>query len=215
MISNRIVAIAICATMGIATATQSDLAFAKNKNASQTSETANNGVKNDSYPNGRPWLAMESDFTEVKYRIAAVKKDTESILHKLGKISDDISALKNTLDVQVSVQPASDEQRNDVNDAPVHLFVQVTRNGVGVSGLSADDFGYTNSFPLNDASYCGNACFIAGENGLYALELQGDWVEASYAGTLNVQFTTSTKDSDVTSTGTSLVTFDIPAAPAP
>jgi hypothetical protein len=226
MISNRLVVIAICAALGIATAGQSDSAFAKNKKApppdSAAAWAAYDGPNNHGYPNGRPFLAIEQDFNEVKNRIAAVKADTETILHKLyiiradiGDIKDDVATLKNTLDVQVSVAPASDEQRNEDNDAPVQLFVQVTKNGVGVTGLTAAAFAYSNSFPLNGAGYCGSACFIAGENGLYALELQGDWVAASYAGTLNVQFTTSTSEGDVTSTGTSLVSFDIPAAPAP
>jgi hypothetical protein len=240
MIINRLIVIAVCAAMGLAATTQSDVAFAKNKNkTTQTSEPANNGVGNDGYPNGRPWQAMESDFIEVKQAIAEVKGDTESILHELddvdadlliikndlteikGTLADiqsglegvgaDVSALTNTLAVQVSVPSASAEQRNDVNNVPVQLFVQVTQNGVGVSGLTADAFAYSNSFPLNGAGYCGNACFIAGENGLYALELQGDWIAGSYAGTLNVHFTNSTSEG----TGTSLVSFDIPAAPAP
>ena len=126
-----------------------------------------------------------------------------------------MSALKNTLTIQVSVAPASDEQRNADNNAPVELFVQVTKNGVGVSGLTADAFAYSNSFPRTGASYCGNACFTAGQNGLYSLELQGDWLAGSYAGNVNVHFTTSTSEGDVTSAGASLVSFDIPPAPAP
>jgi hypothetical protein len=56
---------------------------------------------------------------------------------------------------------------------------------------------------------------MAGENGLYVIELQGDWSAAPYAGTLNVESTTSTSDGDVTASGTSLLSFDNPAAPAP
>jgi hypothetical protein len=244
MISKRLVVIAVCAVMVLATVAHPDLAFAKFKDKySPLPATPANGVGNDSYPNGRPWQATESDFIEVKHAIAEVKGDTESILHELDNVDTDlliikndlteikgtladiqsglegvgsnVSALTNTLAVQVSVPSASDAQRNALNDAPVQVFVQVSRNGAGVTGLTPDAFAYSNSFPLNGAGYCGNACFIAGENGLYALELQGDWVEGSYAGTLNVQFTNSTSAGDVTSTGTSLVTFDIPAAPAP
>jgi len=220
MTNNRFVIIAICAAVGLTAAAQPDMAFAKNKNPA-AAQAGNNGNK-DGYPQGRPFQAIEQDFIEVKHRIAAVKADTETILDELdiisadiGDIKDDVSALKNTLNIQVSVAAASDEQRNEDNNAPVHLFVQVTKNGVGVTGLTADAFDYSNSFPLNGASYCGNACFIAGQNGLYSLELQGDWVAESYAGTLSVQFTTSTSEGEITSAGTSLVSFDIPPAPAP
>jgi len=46
-------------------------------------------------------------------------------------------------------------------------------------------------------------------DGLYALELSGDWVAGGYAGTLSVL------DSDTSASGTSLVTFEIPAEPLP
>jgi hypothetical protein len=220
MITNRLLAIAVCAAMALAAAAQSDLAFAKNKN-----DTPGNNGNNSGYPNGRPFQAIEQDFIEVNHRLRAIKADTETILDELdiigadiGGIKDDVSALKNTLTIQVSVAPASDEQRNADNNAPVELFVQVTKNGVGVSGLTADAFAYSNSFfPSGGtaASYCGNACFTAGQNGLYSLELQGDWLAGSYAGNVNVHFTTSTSEGDVTSAGASLVSFDIPPAPAP
>lgn len=245
MINNRIVAIAVCVTIGLATIVQSDQAFAKKKNKNTTHETTqvvNNGVANGSYPNGRPWQAMEADFDEVLYRLYKIKKNTESILVGLGEIDADhviikndltdikstldkiqnsldsigagVASLNNTLDVQVNVPSSSADDRNDLNDAPVQLFVQVTQNGVGVTGLSSADFAYSNSFPINGAAYCGDACFVAGENGLYGIELQGDWGAAPYAGTLSVQLITSTPDGDVTASGTSLVSFEIPAAPA-
>ena len=246
MLINRSIALAVCAALGLAATTQSDLAFAKKKDKKkkgQTTELANYGSSDGFYPNGRPWQAMESDFDEVLYRIAKVKKDTESILVQLDEVDADhviikndlteiqatldeiqgglndigagVSSLANTLGVEVSVASASAEQRNDFNDAPVQLFVQVTQNGTGVSGLTAADFAYSNSFPLNGAFYCGDACFIAGENGLYGIELRGDWNAAPYAGTLSVQLTTSTPDGEVTASGASLVSFEIPAAPAP
>ena len=253
MISHRIVAIAVCATIGIATIAQPDLAFAKNKSKNKNQETTlvdNNGVANGSYPNGRPWQAMEADFNEVLYRLydikgdtESIKEDTESILAGLDEIDADhviikndltdikttlddiqngldtigagVASLANTLDIQVSVPPSSADDRNDVNNAPVQLFVQVTQNGVGVTGLTSADFAYSNSFPLNGAVYCGDACLIEGENGLYGIELQGDWDAVPYAGTLCAQLTTSTPDGDVTASGASLVSFQIPAAPAP
>jgi len=242
MIIKRMVVVAFCTAMGFAAATQSDLAFAKKKHkAVPATQATNNGLGSDGYPNGRPWQAMEADFDEVLYHLYKIKKDTESIIVELDEVDADhviikndltdimatldeiqnglydigagVSSLTNTLDVQVSVPAASADDRNDVNDAPVQLFVQVSQNGVGVTGLTADAFAYSNSFPLNGAGYCGAACFIAGENGLYAIELQGDWSAAPYAGTLNVQSTTSTSEGDVTASGTSLVSFEISAAP--
>ena len=239
MFMKRLGVIAVCTAMGLAAAAQSDLAFARNKNKNvPASQVANGG-----YPNGRPFQAIEADFLDVKQRIAQVKADTETILVELDQVLADnviikndltqikatlaelqsgldaigsgVASLTNTLAVQVSVAPASADQRNDVNDAPVQVFVQVTQNGVGVTGLTAADFEYSNSFPLGGAAYCGDACFMAGENGLYGIELQGDWAVAPYAGTLKVHMTTTTPDGDVTASGASMVNFDIPAAPAP
>ena len=197
------------------------------------------------YPNGLGWRAIENDFIDVKARISVVegkvddvKADTESILSELddvdadqvtimddlddiktdlenvagdlGDMADDVAMLKNAVQVQVSVAPASAESRNEVNDAPVTLYVQVIQNGSGLSGLPAEAFTFFNSFPVAGAGYCGTAaCFSEGMDGLYALELAGDWVAGSYAGTL------SALDSDTTASGTSLVTFEIPAEPVP
>ena len=197
------------------------------------------------YPNGLGWRAIENDFIDVKARISVVegkvddvKADTESILSELddvdadhvtimddladiksdlgdvaGDISDmadDVAMLKNAVQVQVSVAPASAESRNEANDAPVTLYVQVIQNGSGLSGLPADAFTFYNSFPIAGAGYCGTAaCFSEGMDGLYALELTGDWVAGAYAGTL------SALDGDTSASGTSLVTFEIPAEPAP
>ena len=243
MFLKRFAVIAVCTAMGLTAAVQSDLAVAKNKNKNKTvpaTQVANNGVGNDGYPNGRPWQAMEEDFDKVFYRLSKIKQDTENILLELDQVDEDhaiikndlneiqaalaeiqsgldgigsgVAALTNTLDVQVSVAAAG---ADDLNDSPVTLFVQVTKNGAGVTGLTAADFAYSNSFPLNGATYCGDACFLAGDNGLYGIELRGDWAAAPYAGTLNVQSTTTTPSGDVTAKGTSLVSFEIPAAPVP
>jgi hypothetical protein len=197
------------------------------------------------YPNGLGWRAIELDFIDVKARISVVegkvddvKADTETILSELddidadhvtimddladiksdlanvagdiGDMADDVAMLKNAVTVQVSVAPASAESRNEVNDAPVTLYVQVIQNGSGLTGLPADAFTFSNSFPIAGAGYCGTAaCFSEGMDGLYALELTGDWVAGAYAGTL------SALDGDTSASGTSLVTFEIPAAPAP
>ena len=197
------------------------------------------------YPNGLGWRAIELDFIDVKARISVVegkvddvKADTESILSELedvdadhvtimndladiksdianvaGDVSDmadDVAMLKNAVQVQVSVAPASAESRNEANDAPVTLYVQVIQNGSGLSGLPAEAFTFSNSFPIAGAGYCGTAaCFSEGMDGLYALELAGDWVAGGYAGTL------SAVDGDTSASGTSLVTFEIPAEPVP
>ena len=197
------------------------------------------------YPNGLGWRAIELDFIDVKARISVVegkvddvKADTESILSELedvdadhvtimqdlddiksgledvagdiGDMADDVAMLKNAIQVQVSVAPASAESRNEANDAPVTLYVQVIQNGAGLTGLPAEAFTFSNSFPIAGAGYCGTAaCFSEGMDGLYALQLTGDWVAGAYAGTL------SALDGDTSASGTSLVTFEIPAAPAP
>ena len=197
------------------------------------------------YPTGLGWRAIELDFIDVKARISVVegkvddvKADTETILSELDDIdadhvtimddladiksdlanvavdvsdmADDVAMLKNAVTVQVSVAPASAESRNEVNDAPVTLYVQVIQNGSGLTGLPADAFTFSNSFPIAGAGYCGTAaCFSEGMDGLYALELTGDWVAGAYAGTL------SALDGDTSASGTSLVTFEIPAEPVP
>ena len=224
---NRVTILATCLAVGLAAVAEPTLAKKKNKNqltlASENANPASQG-----YPNGRPWQAMAHDFIEVMNQLDVVdakvddvKADTEEILETLdginedldgleetvNGIADDVASLKNTLQVQVSVAPDSD--RNDESDLPVTLFVQVSQNGAGVTGLTADDFSYVNSFPSADASYCGAACFTAGDGGTYAIVLEGDWEAAGYAGSLSVE---STVD-ETTSQGNSLVNFAIPMAP--
>ena len=209
------------------------------------SQSGSQNLPDAKYPNGLGWRAIELDFIDVKARISVVegkvddvKADTESILSELddidadhetimadldeiktglegvsddlGDMADDVAMLKNAVQVQVSVAPASAESRNEVNDAPVILYVQVIQNGSGLTGLPAEAFTFSNSFPIAGAGYCGTAaCFSEGMDGLYALELTGDWVAGAYAGTL------SALDSNTSASGTSLVTFEIPAEPTP
>lgn len=224
---NRVTILATCLAVGLAAVAEPTLAKKKNKNQSQQySENANSASQG--YPNGRPWQAVEYDFTvlmnqidTVDAKVDEVKADTEEILEAIDGINDDldgleetvdgiaddVASLKNSLQVQVSVAPDGD--RNDESDLPVTLFVQVSQNGAGVTGLTADDFSYVNSFPSADASYCGAACFTAGEGGTYAIVLEGDWEAAAYAGSLSVE---STVD-ETTSHGNTLVNFTIPMAP--
>ena len=178
------------------------------------------------YPNGRPWQAMKIDFLAVKRMLGNIDSEldgltgeTDLIHDEIGLISEDINALaedvaaqNNALDVQVSVAPSA--ERNADNDAPVTVFVHVTQNGLAVTDLTAEDFSYSNAFPLAGAQYCGAVCFSAGDAGVYAITLNGDWSASSYAGALAVANTVTTADGNaVTSNGSSLVTFDIPAAP--
>jgi hypothetical protein len=203
----------------------------KNKNASPVVQPVNSAPANNTpspvvppglsasngYPNGVPWQAMAGDFQDVKNLLYGITADTHALLGKVGMILHDLdnveaglSVLQNTLKVEVSVPSATADARNDVNDAPVTLIVHITQNGVGVSGLTANDFNYVNSFPNGGASYCGAACFTPGVSGVYAIVLNGNWIVASYAGALAVSDTVGTTISN----GSALVTFDIPAAPA-
>ena len=224
---NRVIILATCLAVGLAAVAEPTLAKKKNKHQNtQVSEHAN--PASEGYPNGRPWQAVEYDFTvimnqidTVDAKVDEVKADTEEILETLDGINDDlgnltesvdgiaadVASLKDTLQLQVSVAPEGD--RNDESDLPVTLFVQVSQNGTGVTGLTADDFSYVNSFPSADASYCGAACFTAGNGGTYAIVLEGDWAAATYAGSLSVE---STVD-ETTSQGNTLVNFTIPMAP--
>lgn len=154
---------------------------------------------------------VKDDVSDIKDDIADIETGLLDISDELAAVADDVSMLKNTLQVQVSADLAG---ADDLNDLPVTLFVQVTQNGVGLSGLPAEAFSFSSSFPLLGASYCESpACFVEGQDGLYMLELDGDWDVSAYAGTLVAQYTVATPTGDVTSTGTSLATFEIPAAP--
>jgi hypothetical protein len=100
-----------------------------------------------------------------------------------------------------------------IDSSTVILYVQVIRNGAGVTGLGADAFSYYNAVPTDDAaSYCGTVvCFKepAGGKGLYILEISaGD--AGDYAATLGVvdEGDDVSIDSD-DSNGASIVTFEI------
>jgi hypothetical protein len=154
---------------------------------------------------------VKDDVSDIKDDIADIATGIVDISDELAAVADDVSMLKNTLQLQVSVNLAG---ADDLNDLPVTLYVQVTQNGVGLTGLPASAFAFSNSFPFGVASYCGDAsCFAEGQDGLYALELEGDWDPTAYAGTLVAQYTVTTPAGDVTSTGTSLATFEVPLAP--
>jgi len=198
-----------------------------------------------SYPNGLGWRAIENDFievdadhviindklddldadhaiindklddldadhTDIMDQLEAISTELGDVAGDVMSVADDVAALKNTLQVQVSVAPISAEEINDANNAPVSLFVQVTQNGYGVIGLTADSFVFSSSFPDTLPVICDTPdCFTPGASGMYQIKVQGDWIPGTYAGSLIAQ------DGSTTATGTSLVTFEIPAEPAP
>jgi hypothetical protein len=203
-------------------------AFAKKKKttaaaAAPVTTTATPNPASEGYPNGRPWQAVEGKVDSVKAdtvlilsRLDAVDAQLDGIDLKLDDLNDkvdllagDVSLIKNTLSVQVSV--VADDDRVAGSTVPVTLFVQVSQNGAGLSGLTAADFGYVNGFGAGVTGYCGAACFVEGGAGVYAIRLQGTWGAESYAGNLTVSADTGS----ALAQGTSLVTFDVPAPPAP
>jgi hypothetical protein len=153
---------------------------------------------------------LEADHVIINEKLDAIDMELGDVAGDVLSVADDVAALKNTLQVQVSVAPISADEINDVNNAPVSLFVQVTQNGHGVIGLTADSFVFANSFPDSVPVICGTPdCFMPGATGMYMIKVAGDWIAGPYAGTLVAE------DGSTTATGTSLVTFEIPAEPAP
>lgn len=207
---HRPVLLTLCLAMGLATAASPTLAASSNANS------ASKG-----YPNGRPWQAVKFDFIAIKQKLDAlagtivslggdvelINEDFGLLREDVAALSDNLAAISNTLEIQVSVM--DDAARNDGNDAPVSLFVHVTQHGQPVTGLTADNFSFTNAFPVAGADFCGVGCFTAGDAGIYVITLNGDWSATSYAGALSA----SSTNGDVISSGSTMVNFDIPAAP--
>jgi hypothetical protein len=214
----------------------------KSKRFSSAEQLPSSADSNSSgYPNGRPFQAIEYDFDKLFYRfdmidtdldqiaanlirvgqavvrverntetidqnlirvgqaVVRVERNTETILEDIAGINDDVALLNNTLEVQVSAKSAT--------DTGVTLYVQVIRNGIGLEQLPRAAFTYGNSFPLGaEAEICEVNCFEEGVgSGLYAIKLVVNESDQTFAGTLMVE--------DRDGAGTSLVTFDIPAAP--
>ena len=172
----------------------------------------NGDTANSGYPPGRPWDAVAADFQTAFAKIDAVKHDTVLILQRLDLIDDDLTTLKNTLTVQVSVVPNAGRTGN--TNLPVLLNVMVSQNGAGVTGLPPAAFDFTSAFGSGGASYCGNTpCMIAGPGGVYQLRLDTptSWAAGQYAGSLTVSMDVGT----ALAQGTTLVAFDVPAPAAP
>jgi archaellum component FlaC len=209
--------------------------YNRTASAEQLPSRANSNSKG--YPNGRPFQAIELDFDKLFYRLDDIDTDLDQIaanLIRIGKavvrveantntiitdiaaldgnvddVADDVTMMKNTMEVQVSVESATLEERNAGVDSDVILYVQVIRNGIGLPGLTQASFSYGNSFPAGAARICevavGTPCFEEGVGGMYRIRLAVDESDNTFAGTLMVD--------DTDGAGTSQVTFDIPAAP--
>jgi hypothetical protein len=103
---------------------------------------------------------------------------------------------------------------SSTNHNPIRVFVQVSKAGVPVSGLTLASFNVSNSFvPAGGGSAgicgtasCGASNFGAGGNGSYTLYLDriaaGNWKKGAYGGGVKV---TSGADS-----GATLLNFAIP-----
>ncbi|HSP95624.1 MAG TPA: hypothetical protein VL049_00070 [Candidatus Dormibacteraeota bacterium] len=121
------------------------------------------------------------------------------------------------------VQPGWDAAAMDGNDRPIRMFVLVVSNGVGVTGLGADAFAFTNPFAPAGGSMaepcgtnCGDLWFQEGGNGLYSLFLRPSsvWKAGQYAATLKVTVVVDSSYDFIPDErpGTALVTFEIPPA---
>lgn len=173
------------------------------------------------YPNGRPWKAIEKDLDAIKDQNRSIKKKTKAVLRKLDDleedtenmqddildIASDVSALYNTLQIEVSVLPTTDDGYG-VDRLIAHVFVQVSQNGIGLVELDSSSFSFSKAFAPKGgtAFYCGQSCFTKAENGLYVIDLKGSDVAGNYAGTLIVEDVSNA----AVPTGTSLVTFELP-----
>lgn len=194
-------------------------------------------------PPGKPFQGMVDAITEqideVKAQVSELAVDIESLLtgqstisNKLDDLTDDVSALTNTLDVQVVVHTdaclsvpvqcnadAADEHTfeaaSSTNHNPFPIRILVSKNGEPVSGLSSSEFDYNNSFvPAGGTSAtkcdvdCGVNWFQGGSNGVYSLFIDrlnndsGNWKAGNYAGMIQVT------DSEGAS-GTALVSFSL------
>lgn len=173
-----------------------------------------NNNKSKGYPNGRGWKAVEYDFKIVKRKLNRLEKKVDVIDGKLDYIAEEVSIQNNVLTVQVSHEKMKPDVTIDGNYKPIVLIVQVIRNGLGLTKLTAGNFKYVNSFTAGPAYYCGAPCFTRGRAGQYRITLEvkdgGNWKPGRLvAGTLSVK----TEYDDMKSHGTSQVVLYIPKAP--
>lgn len=152
---------------------------------------SNNRPNTQGYPNGAGWQAVKRD---------------------LRRLALGIAVLRNTLDVQVSVDldPGAATPPPGVDRVIARILVQVNRLGAGFDTLDDTSFTYSNTYaPVGGATgYCGLNCFAALGNGLYVLEITGqDYVPGTYAATLAVEDLSAPHLHPI---GTALVTFALP-----
>lgn len=149
---------------------------------------------------GQAVVRTEANTNTIIRAISDLDTDIGDLADAVDDVATDVTLLKNTLEVQVSA--------NSATDSGVTLYVQVIRNGIGVDLLPQTAFTYGNSFPMTaEANTCEEiGCFEEGVGGLYAIKLVVNESDQTFAGTLLVN--------DADGAGTSLVTFDIPAVPA-
>lgn len=172
--------------------------------------------------------------------IATVKDDTSMIKDDVAMIKDDmalvqadVDALANNLQVELmaytdscesgSVQCNSDaadqhtfDAASSANHNPFPVRILVTRNGVPVNGITAEQFSYSNNFvPAGGTGSvkcdvdCGDSWFQGSNgNGLYSIYIDrntvndlNNWKAGNYSGVMQV--------SDSQGQGSAMVSFSI------
>ncbi len=216
---NRLSALAVCFAMSLAVIAGSVEAKEKDHKKDQKHEKKHKKKSKSYYPNGKGWKAVERDFKKVNKKlnkidgkVDEINEKVDEIDEKVDYIADGVYMLKNVLQVQVRVETIKADVTIDENYKPIIMYVQVIKDGRGVTNLKAENFKYVNSFPEGAANYCGEPCFSEGKAGQYALMLEGKeegkWYPGVFAGTLGVH----TEYDEMTSDGTTQVVFDIPEA---
>lgn len=111
------------------------------------------------------------------------------------------------------------------NDRPIRMVMLVSRDGVGVEGLTADAFTFDNAFfPAGGLkavpcdTNCGPMWFYEGGSGLYTMFLEpfteGNWKAGRHSAAVSVALDVIDPYTG-TARGTTLVAFDIPSVPGP
>jgi hypothetical protein len=75
---------------------------------------------------------VDADYVTIMEDPGDIKSDLVNVAGDVSDMTDHVAMLQNAIQVQAGI--ASTESRNEVNDAPVTLNVQVIQNGSGLSG---------------------------------------------------------------------------------
>ncbi|AOE50259.1 hypothetical protein [Kangiella sediminilitoris] len=187
-------------------------------------------------PPGQPFQGVVEEITEeieqVKDQINDLETDLGSLQGDVDDIANDVSSLSNTLEVQVVVHTdacasvpvqcgadAADEHTYEAasssNHNPFPIRILVSKNGSPVSGLSASQFDYNNSFvPAGGTSSskcdveCGPSWFQDAGHGVYSVYVDRssndgeNWDAGNYAGMVKVTDTDGAN-------GSALVSFSL------